>query len=281
MTNEIPPATEVAQAAPAVEVAGADLSVASTPDVASTPLVPTPVAIVPPPSDTPLPTETSLPAATETPVPTATATETPLPTDTPTPTATPTSQAWVFNGVRTHLNPFDDGLVMYGNLTNNTGATQELKSILGTFYDPQNQIIAGPDSGSAYWPGYTVAPGGTMPFELAITSINEATNFDLNVEAEPSDETPRQDFEFSDIEQEVEEDSYCVAGELRNSGDELEDYLSVALVLYDSQENVISFSYYEELDPDWIEDDDTLEFELCADLLDQAVAHHNLEAWGR
>ena len=120
-----------------------------------------------------------------------------------------------------------------------------------------------------------------MPFELAVTTISEAANFDLSVEAEPSDETPRQDFEFSDIEQEVEEDSYCVAGELRNPGGELGEYLAIALVLYDSQENVISFSYYEELDPGWIEDDDTLEFELCADLLDQAVAHHTLQAWGR
>jgi len=197
------------------------------------------------------------------------------------PTVTPTPQAWVFSGVQIYPNPYDDGLLLYGNLVNNTSTAQKLTSVLGTFYDTQNQVIAGPESSGSYWPAYVVAPGAGMPFEVNVDAIDSAADFDLNVAAEPSDEIPRQDFEFLDLNQWSEEDSYCVGGELRNPGGELQDYLVIALVLYDSQENIISFSYYEELAPDWVNDDDTLEFELCADMLGQGVARHAMQAWGR
>ncbi|MBE7556978.1 MAG: hypothetical protein HS126_38560 [Anaerolineales bacterium] len=236
-----------------------------------------PPTAVPPPTST----ATAAPLPTDTPSPTATVTETPLPTDTPTPTLTPTPQAWAFSGVRMYPNPYDDGLLLYGNLVNNTSTAQKLMSVLGTFYDAQNQVIAGPDSGDGYSPAYVVAPGAGVPFELAVDTIENAANFDLNVAAEPSDQLPRQDFDFSDIEQWADEGLYCISGELKNHGGELQDYLVIALILYDSQENVISFSYYEELDPEWIEGDDELDFELCSDVLEQGVARHELHAWGR
>lgn len=226
-----------------------------------------------------------LPAATATetaaPTPTPTATETPLPTETPTPTLTPTPQTWTFNGVRTYPNPYGDGLLLHGSLLNNTGEAQELRSVAGTFYDDQGQVIAGPDSGDSYWPGYVVSPGESMPFALTVDSISNPAGFDLSAVAEPSGEAPRQDFKYSNLEQWTDANDYCVSGELENPGGKLQDYLVVALILYDGQENIINFSYYEELDPGWIEDGDELDFELCAELLDQAVARHVVQAWGR
>ncbi|MCL4302065.1 MAG: hypothetical protein KJ077_40610 [Anaerolineae bacterium] len=250
-------------------------SVSPAPAAASTDHPVEAPSVAPLPTDTPTP----MPIPTDTPLPTATTT--PLPTDTPTPTITPTPQVWVFNGVRLSPNPYNDGLLMYGNLVNNTGTAQKLTSVLGTFYDAQNQVIAGPDSSESYSPAYVVAPGAGVPFELAVETIDNAANFNLNVAAEPSDEVPRQDFEFSDIEQWADEGLYCISGELKNHSGQLHDYLVIALILYDGQENVISFSYYEELDPDWIEGDDQLDFELCSDVLEQGVARHELQAWGR
>lgn len=250
------------------------------PDPAAPPVE---IAAAVPPAH-PLPEE---PAATFTPVPlptdtaTPAPTETPLPTPTETPTATPTPQNWVFSGVRLSPNPYDEGLLLYGHVVNNTGSPQKLTSVLGTFYDSQNQVIAGPDNGESYWPAYVVAPGSGVPFELAVNSIQNAVNFDLNIAAEPSDQIPRQDFEFGDIDQWIDEDKYCVDGEVKNRGGELGDYLVIALTVFDGQENIISFSYYEELDPRWIEGGDELDFELCTDLLGQSPAHHTLQAWGR
>lgn len=267
------------------QVAETNVAVAVNPSAQNSvvaPAEPVPADAGAPPANQPA-AEALPPTATATavPLPTDTPTSTPLPTDTPTPTVTPTPQIWVFNGVRLSPNPYNDGLLMYGNVVNNTGAAQKVKAVLGTFYDAQNQVIAGPDSGEGYSPAYVVAPGGGVPFELAVETIDNAANFDLNVAAEPSDELPRQDFEFSDIEQWADEGLYCINGELKNHGGELHDYLVIALILYDSQENVVSFSYYEELDPDWIEGDEELDFELCSDVLEQGVARHELQAWGR
>lgn len=235
-----------------------------------------------PPEQAPLP---ELPAATATetatPAPTPTATETPLPTETPTPTLTPTPETWAFSGVRTYPNPYGDGVLLHGSLINNTGEAQKLKSVAGTFYNEQGQVIAGPDSGDSYWPGYVVPAGESMPFALTVSSISNPAGFDLSAAAEPSGESPRQDFKFGRLEQWTDAGDYCVGGELENPGGKLKDYLVVALVLYDSQENIINFSYYEELDPGWIEDGDELDFELCAEMLDQAVARHAMQAWGR
>ncbi len=256
-TNDAPPG-DIAAPPPAQAVAAAP----------SAPPPPEPTATFTP---VPLPTDTATPQPTDT----------PLPTPTETPTATPTPQNWVFSGVRLAPNPYDEGLLLYGNVVNNTGSPQKLTSVLGTFYDAQNQVIAGPDKGESYWPAYVIAPGAGMPFEMDVRNIQNVADFDLNVASEPSDQIPRQDFEFADIDQWVDEDKYCVGGELKNRGGELQDYLVIALILYDGQENIISFSYYEELDPDWIRDGDELDFELCSDLLGQAVAHHALQAWGR
>ena len=64
---------------------------------------------------------------------------------------------------------------------------------------------------------------------------------------------------------------YCVAGELRNPGGELQEYVVMMAILYDSQEKVVNFG--DELEPfPRILGDDTLEFEICVQTLGQTVA---------
>lgn len=242
-------------------------------------------AQLPPEANTP----TSIPTATATEIPlptsapTATATEAPTPTGTPTatPTETPLSAGWVFTGVRLYPGQYEDGLLLYGNLINNTGSPQELEFISGTFYDAQGQQVAGDDSTSAYWPALVIPPGGDMPFEVTVDDVEDIANFELSVEAEPGGELPRQDFEFLDINQGLEQAAYCVGGALRNPGGGLQKYLIIALVLYDGQNKVINFGDYTEYGPTRITGEQTLTFKICVGPPNQDVARYELRAWGR
>ena len=193
----------------------------------------------------------------------------------PVPTPDPN---WSFVGVRVST---DDGgnLLLHGDAINNAGSSQEIVSITGLFYDAQGRVTADANMILEYWPLIdTIPPGGRVPFELTVVGIQSAANFYLSVEAEPSDETPRQDFEFSDLKQSNEAGNYCVTGKLRNPGDALQSYLVIVVVLYDDQDNVINFGDYGEFDVGAGGGDQT--FEICIDPLNQDVARYELRAWG-
>lgn len=220
------------------------------------------------------PTETHVPTST----PAPTATETPLPTSTPTTTPTPLPE-WVFSGVRISTDQYEDDLLLYGDVMNNTGSSQELAYITVTFYDAQSQVIA--DQGIYdYWPVETIPHGGQAPFEITVIGIQDAANYDLRVEAEPSEKTLHQEFEFLDLSQSDEDDTYCLGGRIRNDGNKLQSYLVIVAVLYDSQDNVVNFSDYYHYSPKDLVGDETLNFEICADTFNQEVARFELRPWG-
>ncbi len=183
--------------------------------------------------------------------------------------------------MRIDADQYDKGLLLYGTLINNTETAQELEFVTGTFYDAQGQIIAGEANTDAYWPAYAVAPGGgSMPFELLVTGINSAADFDLSLEAISSSEIPRQDFEITDLDQRHDVDDYCVAGTLRNPGSELQDYLVIAVVLYDNRDNVVNFGDEQAPDPRQVVGEQTYNFEICLGPPNQEVVRYELEAWG-
>jgi hypothetical protein len=189
------------------------------------------------------------------------------------------SPGWSLAGVRINTDQFEEGLLLYGDLINSTEAPQALISITGTFYDDQGQVIADSESVLDYWPLVDALPaGGRMPFELTVDGIRDASNFTLSVEAEPSSESPRQDFQFSDLSQWTEEDLYCVEGVLQSPGDSLQNYLVIVVVLYDQQGNVINFGdYYEP----YLAGDQALDFDICVGPPNQEVAQYELRAWGQ
>lgn len=228
-----------------------------------------------------MPTATTASATpTATPLaPTVTATSTPEPTSTNTPTATPIPN-WVFNDIQLYPNPEKEQLLVYGNFTNNTEVAQEIINITGTFLDAQGQVIATTGSADAYWPGFVISPNGTMPFELKVHSIDHADSFSFAVEATPSSEAPREDFEFSDTEPQTRAGKYCVKGKLRNPGSNLQDYLTLTAVLYNEQGNVVNFGYYYHYYLGEGVTDDSMKFELCANSFGQNVARYRLLAWG-
>jgi len=185
---------------------------------------------------------------------------------------------WSLAGVRVHTDQYEEGLLVYGDLVNNTGSSQALDLITGTFYDGQGQVIANQENVYDYWPLVeAIPPGGRVPFELIVDGINDAANYMLNVEAEPSSESPRQNFEFSELSQWVEEDDYCVGGVIQGAGDSVQYYLVIVAVLYDEQSSVVNFGdYYEP----YLESDEALNFEICVGQPNQGVARYELRAWG-
>jgi hypothetical protein len=170
-------------------------------------------------------------------------------------------------------------MLLYGDIINNTGSSQLLKYVTATFYDAQGQVIP-PVAITDYWPTEAIPPGGQVPFELNVAGVPSAADFDLSVEATPSDQTPRQNFEFSDLSQSNEGGAYCLSGSLRDQGDEPQEYLVIVAILYDPQNNVVNFGDYYESDPQGEIDEHTLDFELCIDPLGQDIARHELRAWG-
>jgi len=175
-------------------------------------------------------------------------------------------------------NEYEEGLLLYGDLINNTGAPQTLIWITATFYDDQGQVVADPENVYNYWPAVDVVPvGGQVPFELAVDGLQSAANFTLRVEAEPSSEPPLQDFSFTDLSQRDEEGDYCVQGVLQGPGESLQAYLVIVAVLYDDQGNVVNFGdYYEP----YLEEDQSLTFEICVGPPNQDIARYELRAWG-
>jgi len=227
----------------------------------------------------PLPTATDTETPSPTDTPTVAATETPLPTDTP--TITPTPAAWAFNEVRTLPSPDDGGLLLLGNVVNNTGAAQEVQAISGAFYDDQGQMIASTDRTYSYYPIYVLPSGGRAPFRMTIEGINSAANFELDVQAEPSEEIPRQDFDISDVKQWNEDDYYCLSGTLRYSGSAIQEYLIIAANLYDAQDKLVNFGDYEEFGLIAASADAASHFEICIEPPNQDVVRYEIQAWGR
>ncbi len=123
------------------------------------------------------------------------------------------------------------------------GSAQELAFISGTFHDAEGQAVANAESIIDYRPIDVVPSGGKMPFKLTILGVQSITNYNCSVEAEPSSQTMRQDFEILELNQWADDSGeYCVAANVRNQGDALQENLVIIAILYDGQDNVISFS---------------------------------------
>ena len=292
-TDFMPPTTVITTDNPDAVVTAAEATPNNSPDnnaafAPETGVTESPVSVsastsatdMPLPLDTPPPTatttQTPLPADT----PTTTATFTPIPTDTPTPvpTATPLPEGWVFSGTNISGQHGDDQ-ILYGDVINNTGVSQDLYFISGTFYDPAGQVI--PNIYTVdYWPVETIPQGGRIPFELTILDTNsQIANFDLSVDAAPSEQTPAQTFEFLNVQTNLSDD-YCVSGQLRNPGPEMEIYLAIVVVLFDSDGNVINFNDHYNHSPNSLVGDQTLDFGVCVDPRGQTVGDYDLRAWG-
>jgi hypothetical protein len=170
--------------------------------------------------------------------------------------------------------------LVLGNLINNTGSTQTLDTIDGLFYDNQGQMM----ENIFYtfdFPVNEVSQGGQMPFQIEVKDRPNAADVKLQVLAESGGAGPRQDFEFLGVNAGPQGNEYCVAGKLRNPGNELGSYLVIAAILYDDQNKVINYNYdyFDEALP-ILAGAQTQDITICVDSLEQEVARSELVAWG-
>lgn len=232
--------------------------------LSSTPLAPSPTETVEPPSPTlpPAPSPTSEPV-------------TP-----PNQDPTPSPGGWSFIGIQAAYDQEEEGVIMHGDIINNTGTPQVISYLTGTLFDDQAQITARVDDAAIYWPVAIVPPGGQVPFELITYDIQNIADFNLSVISEPSSDTPRQDFEFSELNPSTKAEYYCVRGKLWNQGSVLLDHLLILAVLYDDQDNIINFGTFEDYSPENVLGDKALPFEVCTNSYNHQVVRHELRAVG-
>ncbi len=223
---------------------------------------------------TPMPT--SAPAAQPN-QPTASPTTPPTPTSTATPSLE--NSGWSFASIRTY--PDEAGnLLLYGDVINNTGSSQEVAYITGDFYNAEGQPIADQDQTIDYWPIDVIPAGERLPFELTVLGVQNITNYELNVTAHPSQQILSQNFEFLDVTEFQDEESYCLVGLIKNIGPPLQEYVVVVGVLYDNQNQVLQFGEYYQSSEELNLNEAPFEFSLCIDLINADIARYDLRAWG-
>ena len=125
------------------------------------------------------------PQPTVKPTPDPTATPTPLPTHTPTATTEPVIETGGWSFANLQLASSANGLIVRGEMVNNTGITQELDVMGGAFYDDIGQIIADDRDMVASWSVGIVGPGERVPFEVVVNGVQGAADYELNIEAQP------------------------------------------------------------------------------------------------
>jgi hypothetical protein len=187
---------------------------------------------------------------------------------------------WSFVNLRSGYAPDQKRFSVYGEVINNSGSAQKISYLIANLFDDQGRSVTGISDTTEDWPTDLVPPGGQVPFVLTGNDIPGFAEVRLKVFAQPSSQTTRQDFEFLEVEPYDDGIDYCVAGKLRNPGDSLGSYLVITLVLYDDQGDVINFdsgTWY----PQQVAGDETLDFEVCADPLNQSVADYDVRAWGQ
>jgi len=188
---------------------------------------------------------------------------------------------WTVAGIQLFADPASNNLLFYADLENQTGSAQRLSLISGVFYDEGGQLIAASDQVDGYWPIEAMPANGRMPFELTVAGIQSAASFNLEIGAEPVSDAPRQDFELIGLNQRPEAERYCLAGQLRNPGEALQEYLIIVTILYNPEGGIINFSHYSEPGFAEIAGDHSLDFDICIGSSHREIAGHELRAWGR
>jgi hypothetical protein len=275
--------------APPVEAAPTEIPAPPLTPTAAAPIAAvTPVETAAPPvapGDAVLPAEAATPAAAA--VAPAPAAEAPVapPTDAATPTAPSTSPVaasagWSFSGVTKLAGDAEEALLLVGELVNGTGAPQQAIAISGAFYDVQGEVAVDTLDVVSYVPIDPVPADAHVPFELQVSGSPGIARFDLRAMSEPASDAPRQDFQFSGVEQWVDDRiGYCMRGQVENQGPALQEYLIVLAIVYDDQGSVVNFGeYYPDIPPGGGAQSST--FEMCLGPFDRQISRYELRAFG-
>lgn len=241
----------------------------------ATPLPPTftPAAVVPPGSDQPAALAASLPA---TPTPAA-ANPPPPPPPPPAADSGPAVEAgWTFAGTRVETQPARKLMLVFGELVNNTGANQKVSQVKASFFDGQGNLLMADKGATGLWPTRVIAAGERVPFALTIRGVVEAASFELAVDAQTVDNSPRQDFEFLGINERSAGSQFCLTGGLHNPQAETARSVVVAAILYDAQGNLLRFGTDVVA---VVEAGQSANFAVCLNSLPENPTRYEVRAW--
>ncbi|MFQ5614111.1 MAG: hypothetical protein ACE5H9_18475 [Anaerolineae bacterium] len=132
----------------------------------------------------------SMLVSTATPTPPSKVIPTTRPASTGGRTATPTTapaeptEGWSFTDVQ-FITFQRRGVVISGNIVNNTGSSQKILGLTGTVTDSQGRVID-VEGSEASWPYAVVPSGGQTPFDLLIFGILNVADFNLGVVSQPT-----------------------------------------------------------------------------------------------
>jgi len=198
----------------------------------------------------------------------------------PTPTQVPDASGWTFDGVTNLAHHSAEGLLLMGELVNGTGAPQQVLDISGVFYDAQGEVAVDRLELVSYVPIDPVPVDAHVPFELLVSGSQSIDRFDLRAISEPASDSPRQDFQFSGVEQwESETTGYCLRGQVTTQGPPVQEYLIILAIGYDGQGNVVNFGeHYADTLPG--SSGQSSPFELCLASDGRQISRHDLKAFG-
>lgn len=251
-------------------------------------IAPSPITLDAPPATesapVSVPTATSVTAAPVTPRPTETLVPTAIPAVTLSPIPSSTFGAWTFSGVRGAFDTAQGYYRIVGEISNGGATTQQLAAISGQFFDAANQLIAGDAQVTDFWPQAIVPAGERVPFELRVSGIREAAAFTLSVESAETSLVTRSGFSLSGLASGREGERYCVSGELRNSGERLQESLVVVAILYTQRAEVVNFREYTLNQPYQVYNlfgEQALRFRICVPPPNTDADRYEVRAWGR
>jgi hypothetical protein len=242
--------------------------------MASNPPPATPTATSPAPTAAPTATATSAP---QPPTPTSPPPPPPPQNDTNPVTADAGGGNWSFVGTRVETEPARKLMLVFGELVNNSDATQQLSQVTANFFDGQGNLLMADKSTTGLWPTRNIPAGAQVPFALTIRGVVEVSSFDLAVDAQTVSSSPRQDFEFLGVNERSQGTQYCLGGALKNPGAETARSVVVAAILYDAQGNVLRFGTDVAA---VLEAGQSADFEVCLKSLPENPARYEVRAWG-
>ncbi|MCG3212140.1 MAG: hypothetical protein FOGNACKC_05787 [Anaerolineae bacterium] len=192
----------------------------------------------------------------------------------------PPTAGWAFANIQI-INNGDGSETAYGEMINNTGSAQLVDHISGAFFNGQGQPLPTPGDTYGYWPLDVVPAGARVPFQLTAYNTQNVGRVDMTVASQPDSQQPRQNFEISNTAATSDDGAYCVTGTVRNSGAQLHNYLTVVVLLYNDQGQVINFESDQAASPEAIVSGGTFGVDVCLDPLGQHVARFDLRSFGQ
>lgn len=218
-------------------------------------------------------------------IPTATATTGPTPTATATPLPFPTpagsTAGWSIENI--HVSHIDTDFTVTGELVNKMETPRENVAISATFYNQAGEVIKGLHNLTSFLPLDIIPIDIQVPFQLSVESPEKVYRYELQMTStEAQSEPPRDDFEVSSVETWVDKNGlFCVKGDVENQGASVENSLVVLVKMYNSQDEMFSFSEIPISRPDTVQDGVTTPFESCVEHNNAPVANYEIVALGR